>query len=76
MPAFLPALPLDPFDGEPLRYKRMPDGIVIYSVGVDGKDDGGRILWTPGQPPPSDVGVRLWDVPHRRQPPPDVEKQP
>jgi hypothetical protein len=32
---------LDPFDGQPLRYKKLPKGYVVYSVGEDGKDDGG-----------------------------------
>jgi len=76
VPTFLPQLPSDPFDGRPLRYKRLPDGIVIYSVGVDATDDGGQVLWVPGQQQPTDVGVRLWDVAHRRQPPPPVEKPP
>jgi hypothetical protein len=34
-------LPLDPFDGQPLRYKKLPKGYVVYSNGEDGKDDGG-----------------------------------
>ena len=33
--------PLDPFDGQPLRYKKLPNGYVVYSVGEDGKDDVG-----------------------------------
>lgn len=74
-PAFLAELPPDPFDGQPLRYKRLPDGIVIYSVGADCTDDSGQILIMPGQQQSSDVGVRLWDVAHRRQPPVE-EKQP
>ncbi len=32
---------LDPFDGQPLRYKRLPKGYMIYSIGPDGNDDGG-----------------------------------
>jgi len=32
----------DPFDGLPLRYKRLEKGYVIYSVSSDGHDDGGR----------------------------------
>lgn len=35
-------LPLDPFDGKPLRYKREGKGFVLYSVGYDLKDNGGR----------------------------------
>jgi hypothetical protein len=42
VPQFLPAVPSDPFDGAPLRYHRLAKGYVIYSVGADGHDDGGR----------------------------------
>jgi hypothetical protein len=70
VPEFLPELPLDPFDGQPLRYKRLPDGIVIYSVGADGIDDGGQISPTLMQQPMTDIGVRLRDVNYRRRTPP------
>jgi hypothetical protein len=42
VPQFLPAVPLDPFDGQPLRYHLLAKGYVIYSVGDDCHDDGGR----------------------------------
>jgi hypothetical protein len=42
VPQFLSAIPVDPFDGQPLRYHRLAKGYVIYSVGSDGHDDGGR----------------------------------
>jgi hypothetical protein len=32
----------DPFNGQPPRYKRLGKGYVIYSVGSDGQDNGGR----------------------------------
>ena len=35
-------MPTDPFDGAPLRYRRFAKGYVIYSIGSDGHDDGGR----------------------------------
>jgi hypothetical protein len=39
---FLPAVPYDYMSAKPLRYPPNPDGnYVLYSVGVDGKDDGG-----------------------------------
>jgi len=42
VPEFLTAIPADPFDGQPLRFKRLPaKGYVIYSVGKDRKDDDG-----------------------------------
>jgi hypothetical protein len=42
VPQFLSAVPSDPFDGQPLRYHRLEKGYVIYSIGSDGHDDGGR----------------------------------
>ena len=39
---FLDALPIDPCDDKPLRYMPTDTGAVIYSVGRDGVDDGGR----------------------------------
>jgi hypothetical protein len=41
-PQFLDAIPSDPFDGEPLRYRPLARGYIIYSVDADGHDDGGR----------------------------------
>jgi len=41
VPKYLPSLPIDPFDGKPLRYKRMAEGFKVWSVGMDMKDDGG-----------------------------------
>jgi hypothetical protein len=66
---FLDAIPLDPFDGKPLRYKRLIDGVVVYSVGVDGVDDGGNLDRSRPTSPGVDLGYRLWDEAARRQPP-------
>jgi ABC-type transport system involved in multi-copper enzyme maturation permease subunit len=70
-PSPLPRIPTDPYDGQPLRYRQLADGAVVYCVGPDGKDDGGRQL---DHLPPTlprvrgvDVGVRLWDVAQRRK---------
>lgn len=41
---FLEGVPTDPFDGQPLRYRLREEGFVIYSVGVDGVDDGGQAV--------------------------------
>jgi hypothetical protein len=66
---FLPSVPLDPFDGQPLRYRRLDDGVMIYSVGHDGIDNGGNLDREHPNQPGADVGCRLWDVAKRRQPP-------
>jgi hypothetical protein len=42
-PQLLPAVLLDPMDGQPLRYRTNEDGtFLLYSVGEDGSDDGGN----------------------------------
>jgi hypothetical protein len=40
-PTLLDGAPADPFDGKPVRYARRAGGVVVYSVGADGADDGG-----------------------------------
>jgi len=42
VPDFLPQVPIDPFDGQPLRYVVRKEEYVVYSVGYDRVDDGGR----------------------------------
>lgn len=55
VPTYLPSIPLDPFNGKPLRYRREQKGFRIWSVGPDMKDGGGvtgeqwmegDIVWT------------------------------
>ena len=41
IPNYLPEVPRDIFDGQPLRFKTLPRGYVIYGLGADGVDDGG-----------------------------------
>jgi hypothetical protein len=41
-PTFLDAVVKDPFDGKELRYKKLETGFVVYSIGEDGYDDGGK----------------------------------
>jgi hypothetical protein len=42
VPTHLSAVPEDPFDGQPLRFKPLPGkGYVVYSVGANLVDDGG-----------------------------------
>ncbi|NCA83374.1 MAG: hypothetical protein EOM72_11635 [Opitutae bacterium] len=41
-PQFLSEVPLDPFTGHPLVYRTEGDGFVLYSLGENLKDDGGK----------------------------------
>jgi hypothetical protein len=68
VPGQLAQIPVDPFDGKPLRYRRTADGVVIYSIGSDGTDNGGKLERLRPGTPGTDVGVQLWDVARRRQP--------
>lgn len=42
VPTYLDAVPADPFDAKPVRYKKYPRHYVVYSVGPDGRDDDGK----------------------------------
>lgn len=71
LPSALPQLRLDaaltrdPFSGDALKYEASPAGFAVYSVGADGRDDGGRLEparekgRAPGVGPFLDTGVRV-----------------
>ncbi len=60
VPEFLDELPVDPFDGQPLRYLRNDRGVTIYSFGQDVEDDQGDVcVETGSKGRPQDVGFRL-----------------
>jgi hypothetical protein len=64
-PEFIPSVPTDPFDGKPMKMKRTKRGLVVYSVGPDGIDNGGTPI-----PPPSigakQTGDITFEVPERK----------
>jgi len=43
VPQYLDAVPVDPFDGQPIRFKRTDEGVNIWCVGDDMVDNGGDI---------------------------------
>jgi hypothetical protein len=58
--AALKAVPVDPYDGKPFRMGVGEGGeIIIYSVGRDGRDDGGRVDSYRDQKPGGDLIYRL-----------------
>lgn len=42
VPDYITKIPTDPFDGKPLKVTAIEGGLVLYSVGVNGVDDGGE----------------------------------
>jgi hypothetical protein len=58
-PQFITPLPHDLIGGQPLKYRRNPDGsFTLYSIGWNEKDDGG----TPGQDEKNTEGDWIWDL--------------
>jgi hypothetical protein len=68
----LETVPADPFDNQPLRYRRTKDGVVIYSIGFDLTDNHGNIDREHPDDAGVDLGFRLWNVNRRRQKPQPV----
>ena len=66
-PAFISKLPHDIIDGQPLRYRREADGgYVLYSVGWNGTDDHGTLVFKKSQHNPqvdSFEGDWVWQMP-------------
>lgn len=62
-PAYLREVPVDPFSGGPVHYRRDAVGYRVYGLGTNGKDDGGdfgRLAWdAANQRYGPDVGVRI-----------------
>ncbi|MCI0640640.1 MAG: hypothetical protein L0Y72_07125 [Gemmataceae bacterium] len=66
----LKEVPEDLMDGQPLRFRRAKDGIVIYSVGLN-KDYQGDALDNLANARDERIHIefRLWDMERRHQPP-------
>lgn len=70
VPAYLNAVPDDPFDGKSLKYRVAPDSYVVYSVDINRVDDngalhgfgsgvGGRVRGVRDDASPRDIGIRV-----------------
>jgi hypothetical protein len=64
-PKYLAQVPGDLFSGKALTYRPSGDGYLLYSVGVNGRDEGGR--WYNDDPPGDDPRVRMPLPPLKRQ---------
>jgi hypothetical protein len=64
----LDAVPIDPYDGQSLRWRLLAEGAVAYSVGRDEVDNHGHVDLT-SNVPGLDLGFRLWHPTARRRPP-------
>ena len=57
-PQFWDEIPVDPFTGRPIFYKQSVDSYTVYSLGLDGRDNGGRFE-RHDDDEPRDWGVKL-----------------
>lgn len=58
VPKYLSGIPADPFDGNPLHYRKPDKGYIVYSIGWDGKDNGG--VENPPEPSSGDIAFTVW----------------
>lgn len=57
-PKYLTQVPDDLFADKPLLYTPAKDGYLVYSVGANGQDDGGKLMSDPFDVRGDDLGVR------------------
>ncbi len=57
VPKYIAEVPGDVFNEKPLVYKKSDTGYLFYSVGINGKDDGGKFY--SDEPRGDDLGVRM-----------------
>jgi hypothetical protein len=63
-PQFIQNAPVDIFSGQPLKYRRADDGkFILYSVGWNEKDDGGKVvMYQGGKPQDFEKGDWVWPM--------------
>jgi hypothetical protein len=59
LPDYLKAIPTDLYSGKEYLYRKLSDGVVCYSVGLNRIDDGGDVLYLNRSP--NDRGVKLFN---------------
>lgn len=59
VPTYLDAVPIDPFNNQPLQYRLLEKGFVVYSIGEDDSDDGGAERSRESRHPD---GTPKWDI--------------
>ncbi len=63
VPNFLDQIPIDPFDGQPIRIKMTENGLIVYTVDDDRVDNGGDVETdrsaSKGAPRAPDLGFRM-----------------
>lgn len=74
-PKYIEAVPIDVFDGKPLKYRVEDDNVVIYSVSDNGVDDGGDVASRQTGKMMTDVGFVLLKPEFRGRPAPETQPE-
>jgi hypothetical protein len=65
-PQFIDALPHDLINDQPLHYRPTDDGkFILYSVGWNEQDDGGKIVFAKAGPVDTEKGDWVWQYPQK-----------
>jgi hypothetical protein len=68
MPQFIETIPHDLISGQPLHYRRTPDGqFLLYSIGWNETDDGGQTAYTKKGVVDRENGDWVWQYPTANQ---------
>ncbi len=71
VPGYLGRVVTDVIDGAPLRYRPTPDGrYQLYSLGWNGRDDGGTVAWDTPRHLKDTAGDWVWQYAGLQPPPP------
>jgi uncharacterized protein (DUF2267 family) len=65
-PKYAAEIPQDIFSGSDLHYRREGSGYLLYSVGMNGRDDGSRSRDDPKNLDSDDIVVRVADTSHNK----------
>jgi hypothetical protein len=63
VPKYASLVPVDPFAGKPLKMVSRDSGVLLYSIGPDGADDGGQDMETKHGRQMGDIVLRLGPTP-------------
>lgn len=66
VPNYWSRTPKDPYSGKDLFYKQTDDGVILYGIGSDRVDQGGKLNRSNALKEGTDIGFQLWNAEQRK----------